>query len=71
MKKIFRYIIALTFALGVMPMASSCLNAYLDKSPDSGLSEEEVFSKYQNYKSFFYAVYTGSNSKLRAYHPLT
>ena len=71
MKKILRHIIVLAVTLSIMPLASSCLNAYLDKAPDSGLSEEEVFSKYQNYKSFFYAVYTGSNSKLRAFHPLT
>lgn len=71
MKKILRHIIVLAVTLSIMPLASSCLNAYLDKAPDSGLSEEEVFSKYQNYKSFFYAVYTGTNSKLRAFHPLT
>ncbi len=71
MKKILRHIIVLAVTLSIMPLASSCLNAYLDKAPDSGLSEEEVFSKYQNYKSFLYAVYTGSNSKLRAFHPLT
>ena len=59
-------------ALAVMASTvTSCLNAYLDRSPDSGLSEEEVFSKYQNYKSFFYAAYSGADSKLTAFHPLT
>lgn len=71
MKKILRRILPAVVLLGLIPAATSCLGEYLDKAPDSGLSEEEVFSKYENFKSFFYAAYTGSNSKIRAYHPLT
>lgn len=71
MKKTLRQILAPALAALLALSSTSCLNAYLDRSPDSGLSEEEVFSKYENYKSFFYAAYTGSNSKLRAFHPLT
>lgn len=71
MKKISRITIALAALLSMLPLATSCLNEYLDRSPESGLSEDEVFTKYANFKSFFYAVYTGSNSKIRAYHPLT
>ena len=71
MKKTLRHILAPALAAVLALSSTSCLNAYLDRSPDSGLSEEEVFSKYQNYKSFFYAAYTGSNSKIRAFHPLT
>ena len=50
--------------------ASSCLNEYLDKSPDSDLDEEAVFTKYKNFKSYFTAVYTGSDTKMRPYYPL-
>ncbi len=71
MKKTLRHILAPALAAVLTLSSTSCLNAYLDRSPDSGLSEEEVFSKYENYKSFFYAAYTGSNSKIRAFHPLT
>lgn len=56
-------------ALALVPVSVSC--DYLDKAPDSGLSEEEVFSKYANFKSFLYTVYDGANTKIRAYHPLT
>ena len=31
--------------------STSCLNEYLDKAPDAGLDEKEVFSKYANFKS--------------------
>ena len=51
--------------------SAGCLNEYLDKAPDAGLSESEVFSKYANFKSFLYTVYDGANTKIRAYHPLT
>ena len=49
---------------------SSCLNEYLDKSPDSDLDEEAVFTKYKNFKSYFTAIYTGSETKMRPYYPL-
>jgi len=35
----------------------SCLDDYLDKAPESGLVTEDVFSKYENFKLFFDAVY--------------
>ncbi len=38
---------------------SSCLEDYLDKAPESGLTEEEIFTKYDNFKQFFYSVYEG------------
>lgn len=40
----------------------SCTD-YLDKAPESGLTEEEVFSKYANFKKFFYAVYDGKDNR--------
>ncbi|WP_295936952.1 RagB/SusD family nutrient uptake outer membrane protein [uncultured Alistipes sp.] len=50
--------------------ATSCLNDYLDKAPDSGLTEKEVFSKYANFKSYFYAVYDASEFNIKAHYPL-
>lgn len=38
---------------------TSCLEDYLDKAPESGLSEDEIFTKYDNFKQFFYSVYEG------------
>lgn len=52
-------------------MATSCLNEYLDKAPDSGLDKEEVFSKYENFRSFLYAVYDGSEFRIKAHYPMT
>jgi len=44
-----------------MLMATSCsfLEDYLDKAPESGMQEKEVFSKYANFRLFFDAVYDG------------
>lgn len=50
--------------------STSCLNEYLDKAPDAGLDEKEVFSKYANFKSYFNAVYNGSNFNIKAHYPL-
>ena len=48
----------------------SCTD-YLDKAPESGLVEEDVFSKYANFKKFFYAVYDGrSNRNIKCSYPL-
>ena len=49
--------------------STSCLNEYLDKAPDAGLDEKEVFSKYANFKSYFYAVYNGANFNIKAHYP--
>jgi len=38
---------------------TSCLKKYLDKAPESGLTEDIVFTKYANFKLFFDAVYDG------------
>ena len=37
----------------------SFLEDYLDKAPESGLTDEIVFTKYANFKLFFDAVYDG------------
>lgn len=53
------------FILGLLLMAifsTSCLEDFLDKAPDSGLSEEEVFTNYENFKRFFQRVYYGNET---------
>lgn len=54
---------------------TSCLDDYLDKAPDVGLTREEVFSNYQNFKSYFYSVYYGNgndndNFNIKCHFPL-
>ena len=56
-------------AVAAMCMTTSCLNEYLDKAPDAGLTEEEVFSKYDNFQDFFYSVYYGANFTIKALYP--
>lgn len=53
------------FLIGLVTLFSSCED-FLDISPDSGLKEEEVFSKLANVKSYFTPVY----GKIRHGHPL-
>lgn len=49
----------------------SCLEKYLDKAPESGLSKADVFSKYENFKLFFDAVYNrSSNLNIKCAYPL-
>ncbi len=31
----------------------SCLDSYLDKAPESGLTEQDVFSKYEKLQKIF------------------
>jgi len=38
----------------------SCLKSYLDKAPASGLTEQDVFSKFQNFQKYFENVYNGT-----------
>jgi len=38
---------------------SSCLKDYLDKAPEAGVPEEEVFSTYDNFMTFFNGIYNG------------
>lgn len=52
-----RIIALLSISLTVL--FSSCLESYLDKSPESGLTTEDIFTKYDNFKKFFNAVYDG------------
>ena len=60
MRKILYIIIVTVFAAGF----PSC--SYLDISPDLGLSEEDVFSKYREFKSFLDAAYDGTGKQASA-----
>lgn len=66
MKKYLVLPIILMF-LFILP---SCTD-YLDKAPESGLTEEDVFGKYANFKKFFYSVYEGKdNRNIKCAYPL-
>jgi len=56
-----KYLIILLFTGLTMVLSTSCLEEYLDKAPEQGLTEEEVFGKYENFRLFFDAVYTGTS----------
>jgi hypothetical protein len=43
-----------------MVFPTSCLKQYLDKAPEQGLPEAQIFTKLDNFKSFFDAVYAGT-----------
>ena len=53
---------------------SGCLKDYLDKSPNSGILDQDVFVKYTNLRSYFYRVYDGKNGtndyNIRLTYPL-
>jgi starch-binding outer membrane protein, SusD/RagB family len=54
-----RYILLLAITGMSLFLTNSCLEDYLDKAPESGLTEAMVFSKYASFKSFFDGVYDG------------
>ncbi len=53
---ILQLVLCMSLLLGT---SCSFLEDYLDKAPESGLTEDMVFTKYANFKSFFDAVYFG------------
>lgn len=60
-------IIIILFFTGLCTIVfNSCLEEYLDKAPESGLTEEEVFTKYANFLKYFNSVYTGYQMKYTA-----
>jgi len=69
MKRIKSIILSTLFIAAVGASTTGCLNEYLDKAPDAGLSEQEVFSKYANFKSYFYSVYNGAKFNIRCHYP--
>lgn len=60
MKKILFIILLAGFTV-IIP--TSCvddfLNSYLDKAPEQGLPEEQIFTRLTNFKNYFDAVYHG------------
>lgn len=64
MKKYTLYIIAALFTLAL----AGC--NYLDRTPDAGLNEAEVFSKLANFQKYFYGVYNGANYNICCHYPL-
>lgn len=58
--------IVLFFCAGLFSFfSSSCTKQYLDKTPQSGMPETVVFSKYENMMKYFRSVYEGTwNIKL-------
>lgn len=54
-----KYIILFLLTAVFMVLTPSCLEDYLDVSYEAGVSEDEVFSNYQNFRSYFYGVYEG------------
>jgi starch-binding outer membrane protein, SusD/RagB family len=60
--------IILTMLAGLMVLLpTSCidkfLNDYLDKAPEQGLTEDQIFTRLTNFKLFFDAVYAGRQTK--------
>src|SRR5690554_5635144 len=53
-----KYITLILYLVVFSVIFNSCED-FLDKAPESGLSEEEVFTKYSNFNAFFNSVYTG------------
>ena len=56
MKAIYKLILLVITGIFIL---ASCEN-YLDKAPESGLSETDVFSKYENFMSYFDGIYDGT-----------
>lgn len=54
-----RYYILILLAGLSLVLTTSCLKKYLDKSPESGLTETEVFAKYENFIEFLDGIYDG------------
>lgn len=56
-----KYLILLIITGMSVAFTTSCsfLEDYLDKAPESGLTEDVVFTKYANFKLFFDGVYDG------------
>ncbi|MDQ6477946.1 RagB/SusD family nutrient uptake outer membrane protein [Dyadobacter sp. LHD-138] len=57
MKKYISILLS-TAMLGLV--LTSCVEDYLNKAPESGLTTEDVFSKYENFKKFFDSIYEGN-----------
>ena len=63
-------LVRMSVLLCIAAVSVSCLNEYLDRSPDAGISEEEVFTQYENFRSYFNSVYNGANFNIKCHYPL-
>lgn len=52
-----KYITLILAPVVLIVLLSSCVEDYLNKAPESGLNTTDVFSKYENFKKFFDAIY--------------
>jgi hypothetical protein len=59
MKKHLILVSVLSMSMILITSCKKFLNDYLDKAPESGLTEDVVFTKYANFKLFFDALYSG------------
>ena len=55
-----KFIIILVLAGTSLILPTSCLKQYLDKAPQQGLTSDQIFTKLDNFKAFFDAVYAGT-----------
>ncbi|MCX6237656.1 MAG: RagB/SusD family nutrient uptake outer membrane protein [Bacteroidia bacterium] len=58
-----KYIILIVSIVLLPVLFSSCLESYLDKSPEAGLTSDDVFKKLDNFKKFFLDVYEGRQNR--------
>ncbi len=56
MKTLFKFILLVSFGMFIF---NSCEKDFLDKAPESGLSEEDVFTKYDNFMKYFDGIQDG------------
>ena len=54
-----KYFISFVF-IGLCAVFSSSCKKYLDKAPESAFTDQDVYSKYDNFMSFFDGIYNGS-----------
>lgn len=54
-----KYILIFLLSGLTLVLPTSCLKQYLDKAPEQGLTDEQVFSSFENFRLFFNAVYEG------------
>jgi hypothetical protein len=55
-----KFIIILVLAGMSLVLPTSCLKQYLDKAPQQGLTSDQIFTKLDNFKLYFDAVYAGT-----------
>jgi len=64
-----KYFILIFVVLSMLP-TTSCLKKYLDKAPESGLTEDIVFTKYANFKLFFDEAWQSLNNHVSPGHDI-